>query len=426
MRQRLRCLEEEQQNQWSQIQIVLQEQLSSARAAAEVAAQTAAQRHLETSQEARETEVQKLRAQVQDEIARASDARAEAQQMCAVAEEQQRCSNANLRDAMREQLAVAQEETLEAMRHQLDSSNGQFAAELRHLQDEARQHQARLAEACGSLRQEVLSLLQDIQQLRAAQQAQEECCATARQQCEERARRVEEIERELVHLRQDDLARHVSQVPALLRRACDELPRAVPSQVSQALPAPRGRELDPAGTAQAEPQQPQDYPRAYGLLRSGDTEVLELDKLQMTVGRSPTCDVCVGQSPGVSNQHASISFSSGGAALLRDLDSRNGTFVNDLRLQGSRTLEPGDAIQFGVDGPTYVFELGAAASGRRAAAASRGEPSPESRAALPSPPRERRRTSAATSSKDRPTPRSGVASGPPRLVHIRESSRTRS
>merc|ERR1712014_390295 len=76
-----------------------------------------------------------------------------------------------------------------------------------------------------------------------------------------------------------------------------------------------------------------------------------------------TCSAMVGQSQSISNQHASISVSAKGA-VLRDLGSRNGTWLNDRRvgINEGLSIESGDAIQLGVDGPSFVFDWGPAAS----------------------------------------------------------------
>ncbi len=47
----------------------------------------------------------------------------------------------------------------------------------------------------------------------------------------------------------------------------------------------------------------------------------------------------------VSRRHAEIEVK-GGVAHLRDLASTNGTFVNDVRVEGSRALAPGDRVRF--------------------------------------------------------------------------------
>ncbi len=67
----------------------------------------------------------------------------------------------------------------------------------------------------------------------------------------------------------------------------------------------------------------------------------------MTLGRSSECDIIIDQDS-VSRQHARIALSSK-SAVLRDLGSTNGTYVNHQRLTPSKPhmLRPDDAIRIG-------------------------------------------------------------------------------
>ncbi len=67
--------------------------------------------------------------------------------------------------------------------------------------------------------------------------------------------------------------------------------------------------------------------------------------LEVTLGRSPTCTLAL-PSPQASRHHASVR-ATGGQAVVMDLGSTNGTFVNGERLVGERVLLPGDRIQIG-------------------------------------------------------------------------------
>src|SRR5260370_26333138 len=64
----------------------------------------------------------------------------------------------------------------------------------------------------------------------------------------------------------------------------------------------------------------------------------------VTIGRSPDNDIPV-DNLAVSNYHAKIYFEAGRMAI-EDLDSLNGTFVNDLRVERA-TLHDGDNIHIG-------------------------------------------------------------------------------
>ncbi|MCC8181064.1 MAG: FHA domain-containing protein [Planctomycetes bacterium] len=71
----------------------------------------------------------------------------------------------------------------------------------------------------------------------------------------------------------------------------------------------------------------------------------------LVIGRDETCDLSL-QDKGASRQHAEI-FKIGDMCFIRDLDSKNGTFVNDNRI-GEEMLRDGDRIQIG--GTIIIFE----------------------------------------------------------------------
>ena len=74
-------------------------------------------------------------------------------------------------------------------------------------------------------------------------------------------------------------------------------------------------------------------------------ESYPLDKPEITLGRDPSADIVI-DSPGVSRRHARL-FQQGGAHLLEDLGSSNGTFVNGRRISGPTRLQSGDKAAFG-------------------------------------------------------------------------------
>jgi DNA-binding winged helix-turn-helix (wHTH) protein len=57
-------------------------------------------------------------------------------------------------------------------------------------------------------------------------------------------------------------------------------------------------------------------------------------------------------SPSISRQHAAVIIDAG-AARLRDLGSKNGTFVDDLRVEGPIVLRDGAQLRFGTLHVTY-------------------------------------------------------------------------
>lgn len=71
------------------------------------------------------------------------------------------------------------------------------------------------------------------------------------------------------------------------------------------------------------------------------------------IGRAAGCDIQI-QEDYISGKHARIWYEDG-EWYLEDLGSRNGTFVNNQRIQEVVILDPEDVISF--DGLNFVFEL---------------------------------------------------------------------
>lgn len=71
----------------------------------------------------------------------------------------------------------------------------------------------------------------------------------------------------------------------------------------------------------------------------------------IAVGKSPANDIVLSDST-VSRVHAVMQRVGGGWAVA-DLTSRNGTFVNGVRIQGTIVLRPGDEIRLGAVRATY-------------------------------------------------------------------------
>jgi len=68
-----------------------------------------------------------------------------------------------------------------------------------------------------------------------------------------------------------------------------------------------------------------------------------VEQAVLLVGRDADCDVVIPDRQ-VSRRHASIMLEDG-AYVLKDLDSKNGTFVNGQELSGPHALSDGDEIQ---------------------------------------------------------------------------------
>ncbi len=65
----------------------------------------------------------------------------------------------------------------------------------------------------------------------------------------------------------------------------------------------------------------------------------------MVIGRGACCDLTL-PSPAASRRHAEV-FPRGEGWAVRDLDSTNGTFLNDEPVRASRDLSPGDVLRVG-------------------------------------------------------------------------------
>jgi pSer/pThr/pTyr-binding forkhead associated (FHA) protein/S1-C subfamily serine protease len=98
----------------------------------------------------------------------------------------------------------------------------------------------------------------------------------------------------------------------------------------------------------------------YLKLSEIDSErVVETRESVVTLGRDPGATVVLtGPTAGVvSARHAEIRYS-GGEWWLRDLGSRNGTYVNGHRIVGGAPLHEGDLVRLGESGPTLRVAAG--------------------------------------------------------------------
>jgi hypothetical protein len=86
-------------------------------------------------------------------------------------------------------------------------------------------------------------------------------------------------------------------------------------------------------------------PKLTLVLDRKPVQVYELDQPIIRIGRGETSDVLI-DNVSVSRRHAELR-EEGGAWLLRDLGSSNGTFLNGQRVTAELPLRPGDEISFG-------------------------------------------------------------------------------
>jgi pSer/pThr/pTyr-binding forkhead associated (FHA) protein len=87
-------------------------------------------------------------------------------------------------------------------------------------------------------------------------------------------------------------------------------------------------------------------PTFLEIWRTDAAELLPLESGQLSVGREPSNDIAVPLDGRASRQHAVLEKLSAGWCV-RDLGSRNGTFVNGERIVRDRALRAGDEIRIG-------------------------------------------------------------------------------
>ncbi len=75
------------------------------------------------------------------------------------------------------------------------------------------------------------------------------------------------------------------------------------------------------------------------------THIFRLTSMQTVIGRHPDCAICLNH-PTVSRRHARILFQQGGF-MIEDLESRNGTFINEVQIQSLSPLQHGDQLRIG-------------------------------------------------------------------------------
>jgi DNA-binding CsgD family transcriptional regulator len=80
--------------------------------------------------------------------------------------------------------------------------------------------------------------------------------------------------------------------------------------------------------------------------RTGGADLVQLGTERITVGRSDGNTIVLSDDTQVSRVHAVIEELAGSWSV-RDVNSRNGTFVNGTRVSGEARLNPGDELRIG-------------------------------------------------------------------------------
>ena len=78
----------------------------------------------------------------------------------------------------------------------------------------------------------------------------------------------------------------------------------------------------------------------------GKTRTLALERERYTLGRSSANELCYADDAGLSRQHMVLE-KSGETWTVQDLNSKNGTFVNGVRIEAARPIGASDRITAG-------------------------------------------------------------------------------
>jgi DNA-binding CsgD family transcriptional regulator len=100
-------------------------------------------------------------------------------------------------------------------------------------------------------------------------------------------------------------------------------------------------------------------------------ELVALEAGRLTLGTDPANDLALPADPTLSRLHAVLERYEAGWCV-RDLGSRNGTFVNGQRIWSERPLRPGDELRVGATRLVYRGDEPAGGQGTQAS-----EPAPE-------------------------------------------------
>ena len=93
----------------------------------------------------------------------------------------------------------------------------------------------------------------------------------------------------------------------------------------------------------------------FGILKT-KKEVYKLTKERISIGRNRTSQIVLNNNT-ISKDHAIIEFDQDGNAIIKDLNSSNGTYVNGQRLKFNPIrLKTGDKITFGKYAAEFTFE----------------------------------------------------------------------
>ncbi len=89
-----------------------------------------------------------------------------------------------------------------------------------------------------------------------------------------------------------------------------------------------------------------------GKLKDNSPWFIPVDKSEIIIGRSRDCSLIL-QAPSISRRHSQLRIF-GDAVYLKDMGSRNGTYINGVKLNDEKELRDGDIIRMGM--LEFVFQ----------------------------------------------------------------------
>ena len=135
----------------------------------------------------------------------------------------------------------------------------------------------------------------------------------------------------------------------------------------------------PAGkTAPQSPRPPEARPYGITLIATATGKRFEAKGTRIRLGRGKECEIrpVEGAEGVVSRVHAELTVGPSGGLSLRDVGSKNGTFLNGDRIQDPMPVRLGDRITLGPGGPVLVVE-GIGTGPMKAAQRPAAAPAPE-------------------------------------------------
>ena len=135
----------------------------------------------------------------------------------------------------------------------------------------------------------------------------------------------------------------------------------------------------PAGkTAPQPPRPPEARPYGITLIATATGKRFEAKGTRIRLGRGKECEIrpVEGAEGVVSRVHAELTVGPSGGLSLRDVGSKNGTFLNGDRIQDPMPVRLGDRITLGPGGPVLVVE-GIGTGPMKAAQRPAAAPAPE-------------------------------------------------